>query len=62
MHNGELVWAGRGTFFLFLALVIPFVWEVTARVPSRAARWYTLAGLLPATAAIALQYSTPGYG
>lgn len=62
MRDGEPVWAWRGPFFLSLAFVIPFVWEVTARVPSRAARWCTRAGLLAATAAIALQYSTPGYG
>ena len=62
MHDGEPVWAWRGPFFLSLVLIIPFVWEVTRRVPSRAARWSTRAGLVVATAAIALEYNSPGYG
>jgi hypothetical protein len=62
MSDGEPVWVWRGSFFLSLVLVIPFVWDVTGRVTSRAARWCTRGGLLAATAAIALEYSTPGYG
>jgi hypothetical protein len=62
MSNGEPVWAWRGPYFLSIVFVLPFVWEVTARVGSSAARWCTRGGLLVATAAIALEYSTPGYG
>ena len=62
MRDGEPVWGWRGPFFLSLVLIIPFVWEVTRRVQSRASRVSTRAGLVTATAAIALQYNSPGYG
>jgi hypothetical protein len=62
MNGSEPVWAWRGPFFLSLVLALPFVWEVTGQVTSRAARWCTRGGLLLATGAIALEYSTPGYG
>ncbi len=60
--DGEPIWAWRGPFFLSLALILPLVWEVTARVASSVARWCTRGGLLVATFAIGLEYSTPGYG
>ena len=60
--QGEPAWIWRGPFFLSLALVLPFVWEVTTRVPSSAARRCTRGALLVATSAIALEYSSPGYG
>ena len=62
MDGGDPVWAWRGLFFVSLLLALPFVWQVTARVGSSAARWSTRAGLLLATAAIALEYNSPGYG
>ncbi len=61
-ESGGPLWVWRGPFFVSLALIAPLVWDVTARVASRAARWSTRGGLLVATAAIALEYSTPGYG
>jgi hypothetical protein len=60
--RGEPIWAWRGPFFLSVALILPVVWEVTGRVPSSAARSCTRGALLVATAAITLEYSTPGYG
>lgn len=62
MDGLDPVWAWQGLFFLSLVLALPFVWELTGRVDAPAARWCTRAGLLVATGAIALEYSTPGYG
>ncbi len=62
LDGGEPVWAWRGPFFVSLAMVMPFVWELTRRVPAATARWCTRGGLIVATAAIALEYNTPGYG
>jgi hypothetical protein len=62
MDGGEPLWWWRGPFFLSLAAALPFAWSVTSSVPSRSARWCTRIGLLVATGAIALEYSTPGYG
>jgi hypothetical protein len=62
MEGGDPVWAWGGLFFLSLALVLPFAWEVTGRARSSAAKRCARGGLLVATAAIALEYSTPGYG
>jgi hypothetical protein len=62
MDGGDPVWAWGGLFFLSLVLVLPFVWEVSGRVGSRAARWCARGGLVVATGCIALEYSTPGYG
>ena len=62
MESGEPRWVWRGPFFVSLVLAIPFLWWVTGRVPSRGARRCTRGGFLVATTAIALEYSTPGYG
>lgn len=62
MDGGEPLWWWRGPFFLALVAVLPFAWSVTSRVPSAAARWCTRGGLVVAAGAIALEYSTPGYG
>ncbi|WP_202863506.1 hypothetical protein [Ornithinimicrobium avium] len=60
--GGQPVWWWRGPFFLSLAAALPFVWSVTSLVPWTLARWGTRIGLLVATAAIGLEYSTPSYG
>lgn len=62
MDAGDPRWWWRGPFFLCLVALAPFVWAVTSRVPSAAARWCTRGGLVVAAAAIGLQYSSPGYG
>lgn len=62
MDGGEPTWWWRGPFFLCLVAVLPFAWSVTSCVPSGSARWCARGGLLMATGAVALEYSTPGYG
>lgn len=62
MDGSEPLWWWRGPFFLCLVAALPYVWSVTSRAPSAAARWCARTGLLVATGAIALEYSTPGYG
>lgn len=62
MDGDEAVWAWRGLFFLSLVLALPFAWQVTGRAGSRTGCWAARGGLLVATGAIALEYSTPGYG
>lgn len=61
MDGEEPLWWWRGPFFLALVAVLPFAWSVTGRV-GPVARWCTRGGLLVASAAIGLEYSTPGYG
>lgn len=60
--SGDPSWWWRGPFFLCLVAALPFVWAATGRVPATAARWSTRVGFVVAAGAIALEYSSPGYG